>query len=259
MVLKTSFIKFNVPCSAFLTCYQNFQRCFRYTGNDNGVFSAIHPSYDQLLASYFNNSSSVDLMFLRDIIANLRWDMKPRNFRSFNIMTTQVTKEQGVTSEIEIRIESTMARLNLSNSITRDYQPTEIFYQWKDGYMIVSDKFLAVSIFDIFGIIASILLMLERAYLTWKRVLASWVHAKSKIYLDRYVEGSRESVLVQSILDGCTNLVSVVVALSKINSIAAKLDRFSHAHSQFFQGHFPICGKRKILRGSCEFQNISEV
>ena len=144
-----------------------------------------------------------------------KYQLHNQGFRIHLDITSQVMKENGVTTEIEIRVESTMSRLNDTNPVTRDYRPVEIFYQWKDDYMIVSDKFLAVTVFDVFGIVASILLMLERAYLTWKRVLQSVVTAKSKIYLRRYELGSREYMLVKSILNQCTNLFTIMMAIRR--------------------------------------------
>ena len=70
-----------------------------------------------------------------------------------------------------IRQEVSMSKINMSDPKQSDYRPVEVYYSWKDGYQIEGNKFIAVTVWDAFSFIAATLLMLERAWLTWGRLM----------------------------------------------------------------------------------------
>ena len=90
---------------------------------------------------------------------------------------------------ISIRQELTTSMLNKSDPTQSDYRPVEVYYSWKDGYVIEGNTFVAVTIWDAFSVIAATLLMLERAWLTWGRLMNKLVEANAKRVMKQYEVG----------------------------------------------------------------------
>ena len=91
---------------------------------------------------------------------------------------------------ISIRQELTTSMLNKSDPTQSDYRPVEVYYSWKDGYVIEGNTFVAVTIWDAFSVIAATLLMLERAWLTWGRLMNKLVEANAKRVMKQYEVGA---------------------------------------------------------------------
>ena len=189
---------------------------------ETGVWVAIHPSFtevSQMLAELDK------FVLLLKLIENLRWNFNSRGFRLNSIMTQSQTKLDGVLQEVSIRLETTISRLNTSLASVRDYRPIEVSYSWKDGYVVVNNKFIAATIWDLFAIVAGVILTLERAWFTWGRVVQKIVTGRAEVYLMKYPKNSPEWLLMKSILDRATNLVSSSLALRKTKLLERRLDK----------------------------------
>ena len=166
-----------------------------------------------------------ELTYLLEVVEGLRWNFAARFFKTFNFLTRSDTKISDVLVESSIRTENIISPLNVSSPLVKDFQPIELLFQWKDGYIIMNNKFIGVTIWDAFAIVANMILMLERAWLTWGRLCAKLVRTRAQFYLDQYEENSPEWKLVKSILDRNGNLISAAWAIRKMNKVALRLER----------------------------------
>ncbi|XP_075240668.1 uncharacterized protein LOC142336057 isoform X2 [Convolutriloba macropyga] len=158
----------------------------RLSASENGAWVAIHPSFEEISERVKTQDR---LSFLLYAINDIRWTFAARFFKSFHFMSRYENKLEDVLQESEIRGETVLSRLNSSSPFLRDFQPIEILLQWKDGFIISSNRFIGVTIWDAFAVVANTLLMLERAWLTWGRLSKKLVNTKAQMYLDKYEVG----------------------------------------------------------------------
>ena len=140
----------------------------------------------------------------------------------------QIIRDEGIKQSSSIRAETTISKINESDPGTFDYRPVEMLFQWKDGYIVEGDRFISVTVWDAFAVVASILLMLDRAYTTWGRVVNKVVKTKSEMHKQRYSPDSAEYKLLKTIEERCTNLFTSLVALSKMRRVEIRLKRLDH-------------------------------
>ena len=192
---------------------------------ENGAWLSLYPSYKEIVEMQQRQDK---LDFLLFIIDNIRWNFLARFFISYTFMSKYVNKVDDVPVSSDIRSESVISSLNASSPFYRDVQPIEMLLQWKDGYVIATNRFIGVTIWDAFAIVANTLLMLERAWLTWGRLSKKLVNTKAQMQLDKYEEGSAEYILIKSILDRSRNVLSAVWAFNKINKVTKRLERLEN-------------------------------
>ena len=202
---------------------------FRMNFRETGIWVAVHPKFEELSELLATEDKFVALLTL---IQTLRWNFNSRGFRMNTAMTQSQTKIDDVLQEVSIRLESTISRLNTSLPAIRDYRPIEVAYSWKDGYIVVNNKFITATIWDLFAIIAGVILTLERAWLTWGRVVQKIVTARTEVYLMKYPKFSPEWLLMKSILDRATNLVSSSLALRQTKLLEHRLEKLEQKREQ---------------------------
>ena len=131
-------------------------------------------------------------------------------------------------STFRIRQELTTAKLNQSDPSQLDYRPVEVYYSWKDGYVIEGNTFVAVTIWDAFSVIAATLLMLERAWLTWGRLMNKLVEANAKRVMKQYEVGSPEWLLFQKLMSEGGNLIESMMTLRRLKEEEKRQARLAY-------------------------------
>ncbi|XP_063713895.1 uncharacterized protein LOC134841788 [Symsagittifera roscoffensis] len=192
---------------------------------ERGAWVAMHPSFSEVAALL---ESSEKLDFLLFAIETLRWTFAARFSKSIHFISRYDAKVEGVLQESQIKAESVLSRLNESSPFLLDFRPIEVLLQWKDGYVITNNKFIGVTVWDAFAIVANTLLMLERAWLTWGRLSKKLVNTKAQIYLEKYKEGSPEYKLIKSILERSSNVLSALWAFNKIKKVTRNIERLAN-------------------------------
>ena len=147
-------------------------------------------------------------------------------------MTESVMKVEGVIRGVDIRTETYISRVNISESLKADFRPVEVVYSWKDGYLRESDRFYSATIWDIFAIVAGIILMLERAWITWGKVVQKYLDGKSKISMMKFQENSLEWKMLAKVRQSGGNLFTSMVALNRLNKLFNRLNRMKQKREQ---------------------------
>ncbi|XP_075253659.1 uncharacterized protein LOC142345480 [Convolutriloba macropyga] len=206
------------------------QRDFLYASlrpasTETGVWATLHHNYDQLIHKF---NSMDKFSFLGYIVGEFRWAFLAREFRSFNFMTKTEYKIDGTPDDISIRQEVSMSKINMSDPKQSDYRPVEVYYSWKDGYQIEGNKFIAVTVWDAFSFIAATLLMLERAWLTWGRLMNKVVDANAKRVMKKYEVGSPEWIIFQKMMHEGGNLLQSMMVLRRLKEEEKRQARLAY-------------------------------
>ncbi|XP_075242123.1 uncharacterized protein LOC142336998 [Convolutriloba macropyga] len=146
-----------------------------------GIWVILHPDYKKVQHEFEEvGTASEKWSFTSSLILENSMNFASAQFRSFFLMSKQEFKSFGSLDAVRIDMEITLMEQNKTelDLLLGDersplhYVHMEAFYQWKDGYFMEGDQFYAITIWAMFTIMASALLMLERGYNTLKRVLA---------------------------------------------------------------------------------------
>ncbi|XP_075264904.1 uncharacterized protein LOC142357077 [Convolutriloba macropyga] len=194
----------------------------RLQSKEAGLWVAEHPNFNELSQIMRKTNK---FQFLLDLVQTLKWKMYSRGFRAHTLLTQFKAKIEGVTKEMALSAETVMTRVNISKSLNYDYRPVEVVYSWKDGYLQEMNRYISVSVWDTFAIIAGIILMLDRAWSTWGRVVQKFLAAKTEVYMMKYEKDSSEYAMLQAVKNSGTNLLTSTIALKRLDNTFTRISR----------------------------------
>ncbi|XP_063719713.1 uncharacterized protein LOC134846336 isoform X2 [Symsagittifera roscoffensis] len=151
---------------------------------DTGTWGILVNKYDdaQLLFETALTGSADDRWLLAaDLILGNSMNFVSADYQTVFLMSKQDFKEFGSTQATRIDMEISLLGLDKSGMNEKIGQHesnatlahVEALFQWKDGYIMEGDTFMATSPFQIVTVISGVLLMLERAYNTFMRLYNS--------------------------------------------------------------------------------------
>ncbi|XP_075244410.1 uncharacterized protein LOC142338513 [Convolutriloba macropyga] len=148
---------------------------------DTGTWGILHHKYTDAQADFETailGTASERWKLAEVLILGFSMNFVATNYQSVFLMSRQDFMEMGVTQATRTDMEISLLGMDedaLNDNIgqfainaTRAHM--QALFQWKDGYYMEGDTFMATSPFQIVTVISGVLLMLERAYNTFMRL-----------------------------------------------------------------------------------------